>query len=343
MRSFILEYKRRAKKEEKEQINSSNDVGIDIHINLWKSTGQDKMSIFDFGFMISDIERVDEIILYCPFKIEKVEDLGETIIDSKTTDAIFNERCAVEIFYPKRCRITKKGEYTNLGKKGNEEDEKSFILYSLNEDQLEAINEKDREYSKIRIKTDTILTEDEKDGKDELKEIKEYYFRIRIFTENGTTSIIKRENEKANILQDVSFRTTEIIDFRINDLRSSPNELKEEFLRTPRFKINQVHYLIIRDSTDEFIEVGDSKVTSRILEKEIWNGYTKTINIGNSDKIAYHIKKKGDISTFSYLARFKYPSNILPRALKYIFIGLVLSIFYSFAYDILKLSFKFLL
>lgn len=51
--------------------------------------------------------------------------------------------------------------------------------------------------------------------------------------------MIRRENEKINIFQDASLRTTEIIDFRINDLRSCPENLREEFLRTPRFTIKK--------------------------------------------------------------------------------------------------------
>ena len=148
--------------------------------------------------------------------------------------------------------------------------------------------------------------------------------------------MIKRENEKINIFQDASLRTTEIIDFRINDLRSCPENLREEFLRTPRFTIKKIHYLIMRSSTDEYITIGDTEVKGRLLEKEIWKNY---IDIEENDMIAYHVKEEKD-DTFSNLSRFKYPLNVGERLFWYIFIAIILSLASSYIYaEISKLFF----
>ena len=63
----------------------------------------------------------------------------------------------------------------------------------------------------------------------ELSEVKTYYFRVRVYPKiNDPIYILKRENEDANILQNLSLRITEIIDFRINDFRAITDNMKEE-------------------------------------------------------------------------------------------------------------------
>ena len=342
MRTFIVEYTKRDEQ-------SNNKVNLELHINLWNFKALE--TIFDFGFMINNIDEVKSIILYVPFKIKKLEDLGNNIIEKNQilVDAIFNERCETIKFYPKRLKVIKKGNYDTREEKKKEkqgflllsnnrlkkvkfkfkEKEKEvFILYSLSENQINLRNYD--KYARIEINVENILSNEEKENHLELED-KKYYFRIRFFPEDNNITMIKRENEKINIFQDASLRTTEIIDFRINDLRSCPENLREEFLRTPRFMIKKIHYLIMRNSTDEFITVGEDEVNGRLLEKEIWKEY---IEIKETDMIAYHIKGGKD-SSFSNLSRFKYPLNIRKRILCYIMIGLILSLFSSFIYDMI--------
>lgn len=324
MRSFILEYIKR----KREDIEKS-EVVVDLHVNLWAF--QNKKIIFDFGFMIDEINLVDEIILYTPFVIDKVEDLGEKIRHADIlAEAIFNERCEVTInFQPKRIKIIKKGKYDfdSLSKEGD-----PFIFYLLDSKQIEVINDESETYSKIKIDTKDIIA-------GSMENIcPKYYFRIRFSPAGENIDMIKYENEKINILQDASLRTTEIIDFRINDLRACSDSLREEFLRRDRFKIRKIHYFIIRNSTDEFVGVDSSNVESRILEKEIWKNY---IRVDENDMIAYHVKKEnkeGDINSFSNLSRFKYPLNVAKRMLLYLFVVMIISFLASCLADFVKIK-----
>ena len=327
MRTFILEYTKRKNKEIDSE-KRTEKVNLELHVNLWNFKKLE--TIFDFGFMVDNIDNVENIILYVPFKIKKVEDLGNNIIEKNQTlvDAIFNERCETTKFYPKRLKVIKKGNYDTREDLSKENEGGTFVLCSLSENQVNLINYD--KYSRIDINVENILSNEEKENHLELED-KKYYFRIRFFPEDNNITMIKRENEKINIFQDASLRTTEIIDFRINDLRSCPENLREEFLRTPRFMIKKIHYLIMRNSTDEFITVGEDEVNGRLLEKEIWKEY---IEIKETDMIAYHIKGGKD-SSFSNLSRFKYPLNIRKRILCYIMIGLILSLFSSFIYDMI--------
>lgn len=343
MRTFIVEYTKRDEQ-------SNNKVNLELHINLWNFKALE--TIFDFGFMINNIDEVKSIILYVPFKIKKLEDLGNNIIEKNQilVDAIFNERCETIKFYPKRLKVIKKGNYDTREEKKKEkqgflllsnnrlkkvkfkfkEKEKEvFILYSLSENQIKLTNYD--KYARIEINVENILSNEEKENHLELED-KKYYFRIRFFPEDNNITMIKRENEKINIFQDASLRTTEIIDFRINDLRACPENLREEFLRTPRFILKKIHYLIMRNSTDEYITIGDGKVQGRLLEKEIWENY---INIEENDMIAYHVKSEKEEGIFSNLSRFKYPLNVGKRLIRYVLVGIGLSLLSSFFYDIL--------
>lgn len=235
MRTFILEYTKRKNKEIDSE-KRTEKVNLELHVNLWNFKKLE--TIFDFGFMVDNIDNVENIILYVPFKIKKVEDLGNNIIEKNQTlvDAIFNERCETTKFYPKRLKVIKKGNYDTREDLSKENEGGTFVLYSLSENQINLINYD--KYSRIDINVENILSNEEKENHLELED-KKYYFRIRFFPEDNNITMIKRENEKINIFQDASLRTTEIIDFRINDLRSYPENLREEFLRTPRFMIKR--------------------------------------------------------------------------------------------------------
>ena len=328
MRSFILGYEKRIKDE--------SQTKIDIHINLWRYRASNNNDIIiDFGFMIHDIKKVNKIIFFTPLKINQVLDLGGKIFNSNTiSDAIFNERCEISNTYPKRRKVIKHGDYDSRNNKTEEND--VFMIYSLKIDrddnsQLQ-FNNKDN-YSQIHINTSEILSDEEVEFHPDLEQVKKYYFRFRIHAKKGT-KIIQNENERINPLQDISLRTTELIDFRINDLRSCSDEIKECFLKMPIFSINKVHYLIIRNSTDEFITVGDIKVKSRILENEVWKDYIK---INDIDMIAYHFKNDSDDAfSFEKLARFKYPLNVGKRVMVYVGIIISISLISSGIFEIIK-------
>lgn len=350
MRSFIIEYTKRKNRDNNLE-NKLEKVELELHVNLWNFKKLE--TTLDFGFMVDNIDNVENIILYVPFKIKRVEDLGNNIIEKNQTlvDAIFNERCETIKFYPKRLKVIKKGNYdtreeVTKGKKGylllsnnrlrtinfknKKEKEEIFILYSLDKNQI--ILKNYDKYARIQLNVENILSEEEQENHPELDNRK-YYFRIRFFPEDNEITMIKRENEKINIFQDASLRTTEIIDFRINDLRSCPENLREEFLRTPRFTIKKIHYLIMRSSTDEYITIGDGNVQGRLLEKEIWENY---ISIEENDMIAYHVKSQKKEYTFSNLSRFKYPLNVGRRLFRYVIVGIGLSLLSSYIYEILK-------
>ena len=290
MRSFLLEYKKRD--------SSSEDTEIDIHVNLWGVNAQRSenapVMVFDFGFMVKNIKSVSRIIMYCPFHIGSVEDLGGRLFQkTDLIEAIFNEDCEVSSrIHPNRIKITKKGDSFKSSGANNTE----FMLYKLNESLISFSDQ--NEYGRIEINVENILSENEGNLLN-INRVSTYYFRIRIFPKtNEPIYILKRENESINLLQDSSLRTTEIVDFRINDFRSITEDIKEEVFRLNTFDIKSIHYLIMRSSTDEFISSSD-KYKSRLLEREVWKDYIK---LNDSDVIAYHFK---EVKVSDYIFLYK--------------------------------------
>ncbi|QIM69072.1 hypothetical protein [Basfia succiniciproducens] len=333
MRSFLLEYTKR----ERDDVSKETEIEIDIHVNLWGVNARkpEIAPIIDFGFMVENIKSVSSIILYCPFHIDRVDDLGGILSQQPDLiEAIFNEDCEVlSKIHPNRTKITKRGD--NF--KSSSEDRKEFILYKLDASLIEFCDQD--EYGRVEVNVKNILSGNE-EVLPSLNGTDIYYFRIRIHPkDNDHIYILKRENERINILQDSSLRTTEIIDFRINDFRSITENIKEEVFRLNTFNINSIHYLIMRSSTDEFIS-GSDKYKSRLLEREVWKDYIELNK--NNDVIAYHFKEiaeeknennKKYISSFTNLSRFKYPLNVGKRMLCYVLIVILISVISNLFYD----------
>lgn len=328
MRSFLLEYKKRD--------SSSEDAEIDIHVNLWGVNAQESentpVMVLDFGFMVNKIKSVSRIIMYCPFHIDSVEDLGGNLFQkTDLIEAIFNEDCEVSSkIHPNRIKITKKGDSF----KSSDSNKTEFMLYKLNKSLISFSDI--YEYGRIEINVEDILSENENNFSS-INGVNTYYFRIRISPKtNEPIYILKRENESINLLQDSSLRTTEIVDFRINDFRSITEDIKEEVFRLNTFNIKSIHYLIMRNSTDEFISSAD-KYKSRLLEREVWKDYIK---LNDSDVIAYHFKEVNDtrdyISSFTNLSRFKYPLNTKRRICYYILAIVLISLLSNILYGFLS-------
>lgn len=271
---------------------------LTVHINLWN---KDNKSIycFDFGLMVEDINGIDGIYLYCPFKVTKkqIKDLGSVISEHKLVNAIFNENYTTTNGEPKRLLIN--------------DPKNPFVIYSLEiENQLQLMSFEENILI-IEKKVGTIIKIDVKSINP--NSINKYYFRLRIEAEKSNLDFINEDIKGISAFSN-TFTNTEIIDFRLNDTRSFREELKEKFYDGDKFSIKGVHYLILRDANDSIIHYGEN-INSRILEKNLWNNY---IEGANRNIIAYHIKKKSKknddgewdyIEDFSNLSRFQYQRN----------------------------------
>lgn len=158
----------------------------------------------------------------------------------------------------------------------------SFIIYNI--DVLNDIEFKDKGGTLLYIKTEKILDGEYTNSQDKLPS--KYYFRMRIDVERDKLSMMFRTQKNISPFQD-AFVTTQVIDFRLNNLRSCNQFVRDEFAKGRHFTIKAVHYLLLRKATDVFIHQGE-KVSSRLLERELWDKYIEGLK---EDIIAYHFKK----------------------------------------------------
>ncbi|WP_394871156.1 hypothetical protein [Clostridium butyricum] len=305
MRSFALWFSKINK-------DSTEDKEVTVHINLWdKRQLSEKKYCFDFGLLLEDIRHIENIFLYVPFNIDKtyIKDLGAVISNNKLVNAIFNESFTTTDGEPKRLVVNGTG------------DKDSFVIYNLDiENQIELSSCK-RNFSDpgtiIKIKVNDIIP----------TKIFRYYFRIRIEVDCEAVYLINDEIKGTSIFSN-EFTNTEVIDFRLNDIRSCSENLREQFDKGNRFHILAVHYLILRNANDIIIHYGEP-ISSRMLENDLWKDY---IEGANNNIIAYHIKKKSKRATdkevikyvddFSDLTRFQYQKGNWTVLIKYI-IGVI--------------------
>lgn len=317
MRSFVLWYKKRPAQTEEEKVKAE----LDLHINLWKNqNGNKEEFIFDFGFFIDNIKKVKSICLYTPFKIYNITDLGIKVKDKHSLiDAIFNEKCKItSLPVGKRILV--------------QSDKKEFMFYFLGDDQV-SIKEINDSHggSIIEFNVENILGEEEEeafgDENSEIKNllnIKKYYFRFRLKGQKENIKFIRNQDYGNDVFSNL-FTRTEIIDFRLNDIKTCSETIKEKYVSNVKFDINKIHYLLLRNFNDDFIYY-DGNVNSRMLESDLWKDY---IEETDEDLIAYHIKKKKEnnnefIESFTNLSRFRYQKNNFYVSTKY-FIFLLLS------------------
>ena len=310
MRSFALWY---CNKKGSEQ----PDKEVTVHINLWdKQEDSHKKYCFDFGILVENLKGIESIYLYVPFVVKKenVKDLGSVISNNQLVNAIFNEDFTTTEGEPKRLIVN-----------GANQKEK-FVIYSL-----EIESQVDFNNCKRSVPTPGTILEI-KVGSIEPNNIYRYYFRVRIDVDCSQVYLINDEIKGKSIFSN-KFTNTEVIDFRLNDIRSCSEELREQFDKGKKFRIKVIHYLILRNANDEIIHYG-KPITSRMLENDLWKTY---IEGKNHNIIAYHIKSKAEkvynhetksfeidnyINDFSDLTRFQYQKGNWTVLIKYI-IGIV--------------------
>jgi hypothetical protein len=309
MRSFALWY---TSKENLTEIKTDDEGVVDLHINLWKKTTKKRENYcFDFGLRVKNISTIKNIKLYCTFPFEKnsIRDLGSVISNNKLTNAIFNESYKTTEGDPKRLNV--------------KSSENEFIIYTLDTgSQVELTpckRSNDKPGTIIDLKIDDIS----------VGEITDYYFRIRVEIPSSEVHLINDEIDGISIFSN-QFTNTEVIDFRINDIRSCSDSLREQFEKGRPLNFRSIHYLILRNASDLAIFHGNNP-SSRMLESDLWKNY---IDNENQNLIAYHFKKKciennvsGEIeylSDFSTLARFQYKKKTAKIISVYLIILLIL-------------------
>lgn len=159
-----------------------------------------------------------------------------------------------------------------------------------------------------------------------------YYFRLRL-RDDSFSSIFTRKLAPKNKFFNSAFTATEIIDFRINEKRSYNRSLLEHINEKKEFKIKKIHFLLMRNSREDF-ESNHLKTSCRLIESDLWEKYVDKEHVLD-DIIAYHWSKKTKdedvISSFNTLAKIKYHKSNWRTIFKYLIALALFSICFNLA------------
>lgn len=356
MRSFAVWYNKKDK-------SKVDEVKADIHVNFWSQLTYEtnpELCFFDFGIKIEDLSNVDFINIYCPFqaKPEDIKDLGGKISNNCLIDAIFNEDYSVTEGIAKYYIVQR----ADCKDENNDKVTDKFIVYSLNDTSEIIIKTCNREKVKpddprdkkvslgtiISLKVGALL--DNATGL--AKGIKSYYFRIRVVTTKQSLRLINKKIENINIFKEY-LESIELMDLRINDIRSCCDEVRNQFNIGSVFFVKSIHLLVMRKVNEEVSAEGNT-YDCRLLEKDIWNKYIDKLD---DNFIAYHFKRKqrarldddinNGIRVISYpvenmviLLKLKYKKIIYSTVLKYCLYAVGLAAFSNLVYDIFRFLFN---
>lgn len=324
MKSFAVWYKA------KESKDTDFDICADVHVNLFENS-RDEWFI-DFGLKISDIEFVDKVYLYVPFFISGANDVVDLVhlMDTKLLKALFNDNFHVLEGPPKRRKISLGG--------------KELIIYQLTVGQeIEVCKLEDE------LESGTVLTINTGDitvpvnGSKDFFEVKLYYFRFRIAVRDGASKVISHEVDDISFT-DCSLRKTEIIDFRLNNIRSLTDVVQNEINKGVLFSLKAVHFLILKKAKDLLL-YPTGNVSTRMLEDNLWREYFSDVDNNDiGDLVAYHFKekcpddkskeshKKG-IQEFNVLVRFSVSKSPLKAVLYVVISAIIINIISNLIYD----------
>ena len=337
MRSFAVWYECKDKVEP----NDLEDVYADLHVNYWSSlpyTGCGENCFFDFGIKVSNIKNISKINIYCPYELEKqdVIDLGAKISDDILIHAIFNENYTIKIGIPKHCLV--------YAKKQNN-DAQNFVIYALDENSEINLIKSKRTKNKCddpnqkELAQGTIislLVEDLiKNAPDDISRELSYYFRIRVLANKEKLRLIMREVKNVNAFRD-AIETTELMDFRINDIRSCCDVIKNKFIINNKFKFHSIHFLVMRDVNHKVVAEG-LPCTCRLLEQDIWNKYLDNLQ---DNILAYHFKKKNntekELNDLVVLIKFTYKKITVRTIIWYLISAITIGLLINIIFEMCK-------
>lgn len=276
--------------------NSSNpqkiNVTADLHVNYLKipTKNSSYKRFLDFGIFINDVAtEISSVSFYFPFKVGKsaLNDLGKSLSKSELLCTLFNGDYAVR-------NINGSPSYYCVSPSPSLEKNQPFWLYVLGENNF-SVSEIEPFGSIVTIK---ILSIPKKSGgiqpaTSEKKPKRNLYFRFRV--ENIPPNSIFYEEKISNDFIQSAFSKTEMIDFRINEIREMNPKVYEEITKDKTFlPFSKIHFYFVGSSEDEQVAGNTSYNDCRLLNFERWQDYIGNFYDNKRKLIAYHWCWKGD-------------------------------------------------
>ncbi|MDE2475134.1 MAG: hypothetical protein KGO48_08825, partial [Alphaproteobacteria bacterium] len=118
------------------------------------------------------------------------------------------------------------------------------------------------------------------------------YVRLRLVLAGELKWLFAREVTPSDWPFVTSFYRNKIVEFRLNEKRNFPDEIKRLYSARDRVLIEAVHYFLIRDVRVELARSHTDFRKMRKLEPNLWKGYLREFgNVNFENMIIYHWRK----------------------------------------------------
>ena len=318
---------------------SKNNVSAELHVNYWKvPDGKGSYNRFlDFGIFINEVAReISTISFYFPFKVDSnsLKDLGNSLSNSELLCTLFNNDYVVR-------NINSSPSYFSVTPSSSSDKAHPFWLYVLGENNFK-VKEIKPYGSIVNVQ---ILSTPKKNGgiqpvNGDKKPKRNLYFRFRV-EDIPADSIFYEENISNDFIQS-AFSKTEMIDFRINEVREMNPKAYEEITKDKSFlPFSKIHFFFVGSSEDEQIAGNTDYKDCRLLNHDRWLSYLGKDYDNERKLIAYHWCWKGDEKVmtrdrYSIFIKTVYKSMKWKTILKYCSVVFGLSLFAAIVWDIFK-------
>ncbi|MDV3058691.1 hypothetical protein [Pseudomonas paracarnis] len=281
---------------------NGDDHEVDLHVNYWllhQNTDRE-ISYLDIGVKFQglhenqDVNAEGVINVYFPFKVTKENyhpglgelvcsrtDLIQTIFNSRHKSTSNSSNTSVDIEFESKkedvlrvfTQISCSPE--NGGVRIVDTDEGSTLLFP--------------------IKLFSMAREPGIDGGDE-KKLLPGYIRFRIKLGAKETRVLSQSYKHSDSFILSRLESTEIVDFRLNEVRDLPGIIQSKDLIGAGIK--NIHLFLIREVDSEYKQAHANFHRCRLLEKELWNEYLSLHlkeNMAPKQMLIYHWKESGKV------------------------------------------------
>ena len=268
------------------------ELSATMNFNLWcQCDWGAEYPYLDIGFEVANLSLAQTLFFYLPLSIPEphnkyIADLGEKFTKTELIDAVFNENYSAELAASSKTIMVKPIDPSR--------DLKPFQIYEIDtahDIELEPfVSSGGYQGTVMKIPVARIVAKDTTEETEDRCDT--YYFRFRI--KNLLLDFLIHDYTPRHAALQSIFNTTQMIDFRYNNVRSLDKSLVERFYAPGHHIVNvkHTHFLLI---TKAYVDVfGEQFKSTRKIEQKVWEEYVD--NHDTKDLVAYHHVDEGNSS-----------------------------------------------
>lgn len=291
----------------------------ELHINYWSLEAKQVCNYLDIGLRLElkSRESLTSINFYFPFIVERDNYMGNL------GNVVCSTNDLIELIFNEKLISSDEGiNYKDISFDGKDDECLRFykdLDIGDEEGNVRLIIDEENKSSRIKIPKSLINTIDH--NPEGLKIF--HYFRFRLKLTSQQVKVLSQNYDPQDRLVVSKFEKTEVIDFRLNELRDLPAPISS--CLNKNFVLKRIDFFLIRDIHDELKLSHDKYKRCRLLEKEVWNPYLEfkgTSAVLPTQMLIYHFTKDcktNHIDRFNAFAKFVRVKVTISSILLFIF------------------------